>query len=455
MSAVNTDSIENSFSDEKMTSENVNDITINEHNPIIRIKGLDNIIIKYSDDTEYNPDETFEDNLKKSDYFYQDENKNDIQFASQFNKIPSADKDNKFCINQLKSRVKQVFYQPAYEGTTLIVYNLNDKWHISTRRCVDAHESNWDPTAPSHYEIAEKFIDFNSLNKNYVYHYNLVSYNNVYMCDYTKQFGDKYIKLIPLLICDKNCKILYEETKKFANVDDYTYDKLIQNYDSIKSEINKTGFNKGIMFTLIYDDNKVFNLNIQPDLYHKIYIEVGKCHSFNSIIPVINIMLLKNEINQEEMKELSNYIKYFNMMHWKIMINIMSVFIKDYYFTRKSSKYSCKELYNDIPTSYKCELYRIHHDIYETDKHNITPQGVYKHILTRPSHEIVRFFIDFPIILSVYRQYCECSQYLFQNITNTLSKYYKYNTLMKLFNEMIYTPIQTIAENLSNEKQFY
>lgn len=444
MSAENTEFIEEKF------SKNMPIEAVIKRQPIIRIKGLNDIIIKYSDDTEYNPDETFEDNLKKSDYFYKD-----IHFASQFNKIPSSDTDNKYCITQLKDRVKHVYFQPAYEGTTLIVYYLNDKWNISTRRCVDAHDSSWDPTAPSHYEIAENLINFDELNKDYVYQYNLVSYNNVYMCNYTKQFGEKYIQLIPLLICDKNCKILYDETKKFADIDEYTYDKLVQNYDSIKIEINNTGFNKGIIFTIIYDDDKVFNLNIQPDLYHKIYMEVGKCHSFNSIVPVINVMLLKEEITQDEMKELSTYIEYFNMMHWKIMINIMSVFIKDYYFTRKSPKYSCPELYNDIPTSYKCELYRIHHDIYETDKHNITPQGVYKHITTRPAHEIVRLFIDFPIILSRYHQYCECSQYLLQNIENALLTYYKKTTINKLYNEMIYTPIQTIAENLSFKKQFY
>lgn len=451
MSAVNTDSILMNFSDEKMTTDNVNDISINVHNPIIRIKGLDNIIIKYSDDTEYNPNDTFEDNLKKSDYFY-----NDVQFASQFNKIPSADTDNKYCIIQLKDRVKHVFFQPAYEGTTLLVYFLNNKWNVSTRRCVNADDSSWNPSAPSHYKIAEPFIRFNELNKDYVYHYNLISYNNIYMCDYTKQFGKEYIQLIPLMICDKKCKILYEETKKFAHIDEYSYDKLVENYDAIKTEINKSGFNKGIMYTLIYDDDRVFNLNIQPDLYHKIYMEVGKCHSFNCIVPVINIMKLKNEISDEEMSKLSMFVKYFNMMHWKIMINIMSVFIKDFYFARKSPKYACEALFKGIPSSYNCELYNIHHDIYEHDKYKITHQGVYKHLLTRPAHKIVRLFIDFPVILSIYHQYCEsCYIHLGDNIERALSKYYKIVTLIRLLNEMIFTPIQTIAENLSVNKQFY
>ena len=450
MSALNTDFIKMSFSNETMIIDPESANEINEQ-PIIKIKGLDGIIIKYSIDTEYNSDETFEDNLKKSDYFY-----NDVQFASQFNKIPSSDTDNKYCITQLKDKVKHVFYQPAYEGTTLLVYYLNDKWNVSTRRCVNADESGWDPSAPSHYKIAEPFIHFDKLNKDYVYHYNLVSYNNIYMCDYTKQFGKNYIQLIPLIVCDKNCKILYEETKKFANVDEYTYDKLVENYDAIKAEVDKTGFNKGIMYTLIYDDDKVFNLNIQPNLYHKIYMEVGKCHSFNCIIPVINIMKLKNEISEEEMNELNMFVKYFNMMHWKIMINIMSVFIKDFYFARKAPKYACDALFKGIPASYHCELYNIHHDIYETDKHYITPQGVYKHLLTRSAHEIVRLFVDFPVILSIYHQYCgPCYIHLADNIEKSLSNYYKSNTLVQLLNEMIFTPIQTIAENLSVEKQFY
>lgn len=442
MSAENTESIKINFSEEIVNKST---------NPYIgRNRFVDGISVQCSSDTEYNPNESFKENLFKSNYFY-----DNVMFASQYNKIPSADEDNMNCLKQLQNRIKKVYFQPAYEGTTLLVYNINNKWYISTRRCVDAHESNWDPTAPSHYEIAEEFIDFSKLNPNYVYHYNLVSYNNIYMCDYTNIFGEKYIKLIPLMICDKNSKILYNETKNFAQIDEYSYDKLINNYVSIKNEINKTGFNKGLIFTIIYDDDNVFNINIQPDLYHKIYMEVGKCHSFNSILIVINVMLLKGEITNSEMKNLSNYIKHFNIMYWKIMVNILSVFIKDYYFTRKSPKYSCTELYENIPGSYKCELYRIHHDIYETNKHNITPQNVYKHIMNLPAHEIVRLFIDFPVILSVYSTYCDCSQYLLNNINTILGKYYKINIIIKIFNELIYTPIQTIAEDLSCEVKYY
>ena len=42
----------------------------------------------------------------------------------------------------LKNNNNLEFYN-CYEGTLLSVFNHNDKWYTSTRRCLDAKNSNW------------------------------------------------------------------------------------------------------------------------------------------------------------------------------------------------------------------------------------------------------------------------------------------------------------------------
>ena len=50
--------------------------------------------------------------------------------------------------NEINEEVKVSF---CYEGTHIVVFNHNNKWFISTRKCLDARDSKWNGI--SHYDM--------------------------------------------------------------------------------------------------------------------------------------------------------------------------------------------------------------------------------------------------------------------------------------------------------------
>ena len=118
-----------------------------------------------------------------------------------------------------------------------------------------------------------------------MYHYNLVAYNNRYILDYTDTFGKDYIKLIPIMATNKDLTINIEETKRFAElIEYYNASNFVKEYSEIKTLMNKSGFNKGEMYTIITDENLIFNINIQPEIYNKVHLIITIINLKNNLI---------------------------------------------------------------------------------------------------------------------------------------------------------------------------
>ena len=103
----------------------------------------------------------------------------------------------------------------CYEGTIISVFYHNNKWYISTRKCLNAQESVW--LNKSFYQMFEETIlqDFNNvnefydlLNKDYNYHFVLVHWENKNIVDYTEELGNNYKKLVVALVRNKEMKII-------------------------------------------------------------------------------------------------------------------------------------------------------------------------------------------------------------------------------------------------------
>lgn len=86
----------------------------------------------------------------------------------------------------------------CYEGTHIVVFNHNNKWFITTRKCLDARDSKWN--SKSHYDMFMETIkgqfNLNDLNKDYCYHFNLVHNQNYRSIKYST---DKDFMLLDLL----------------------------------------------------------------------------------------------------------------------------------------------------------------------------------------------------------------------------------------------------------------
>jgi len=111
----------------------------------------------------------------------------------------------------------------CYEGTLLSVFFNNDKWYVSTRRCLNSEESVWGEKShfkmfmevlqKSGYEFFSSFTD--KLSKDKCYYFVLIHYQNKNVVDYDNEFGKEYKKL---------CLVFLREKDTQKELDIYNYD---------------------------------------------------------------------------------------------------------------------------------------------------------------------------------------------------------------------------------------
>jgi hypothetical protein len=102
-------------------------------------------------------------------------------------------------MNMMKEKPYKLY--ECLEGTLLSVYYFNDKWNVSTRRCLDANDSFW-LSDKSHYDLFLECISnelFDKLNKDNCYYFVLQHYLNKGVVDYSKRFGSEYKRAILLM----------------------------------------------------------------------------------------------------------------------------------------------------------------------------------------------------------------------------------------------------------------
>ena len=99
----------------------------------------------------------------------------------------------------------------CYEGTLLSLFNHDNNWYLSTRRCLDSKESIWNGN--SHFSLFEdvlqkdgfeSFDDFTkSCDANYCYYFILIHYKNKCIVNYENEFGSEYSKLCLAFVRNK------------------------------------------------------------------------------------------------------------------------------------------------------------------------------------------------------------------------------------------------------------
>jgi len=122
--------------------------------------------------------------------------------ASQFNKIIYNDD----AVNFIKNKNwNNVVVQPCYEGTMLLVFNYNDKWYVTTRRCLDSNKSKWIKNK-SYRQLFDDAMEgkftFDDLDKNLCYHFVLVHYKNKNIVTYSG-LGEEYKELYHVMTTKK------------------------------------------------------------------------------------------------------------------------------------------------------------------------------------------------------------------------------------------------------------
>jgi len=413
----------------------------------------ENIILIYSN--------KFIDNC--SDYQYKNiifDMKTLKPIASQYSQVISG-KDNIITyINN--NKFDKVIIRECFEGTQLTIFYHNDKWFVTTKKCLDANESKWNDSK-THFEMLNEIlkefeVTLDDFDTNYVYNINLIHNEN------NRNIGGPIFKdnksLDLLYISEKDTLKVVEDKSKILNdkiedifisdedmykinIDYKTNDDIInvvnKYYKQLNNYVEKNDniylqregkifefyINNipaiGKLHTPLYEylyHHPAYKQTIQYpkyDILHLKYI-LDKCKELS-----IEPKLLIQKLNKEKVFENTYYDltndkdiiddlikKYFTDEQLKTaMINIhynmknLAFLIRDVYFTFLKEN----DKYKDLPDSYKTIKYLIH-GVYQkmltenksNDKVFINQDIIYNYLLTYNIHCIKELLLDYKTV---------------------------------------------------------
>lgn len=314
----------------------------------------DNFIIVYSDENDRTNDEIH--NEAKSIII----SKATLQpIVSQFNKPYYNDDAETF----LKDKDwNQISVKYCIEGTMIIVFYENSKWYICTRKCLDAMQSKW-IRGISYHELFMDAINgkfkLDDLDKSLCYHFILVHHKNRNIVDYTAMLDDYYKTVALVMVTEKytlipktyyiNDRIMYPTQRKFKSIDELKIELAkLSECDEKRKSVTTEGF----IIEYIHDGNVTVS-KIQSRIYQT--IEKMKPNTSN-----LDTMFL----GLYQIDKLPDIVPYFTNQEGEVInrihtaMRVLSSEILDLYHSTRSHKN--EELYESLPSSYKCILYTIH-----------------------------------------------------------------------------------------------
>ena len=169
---------------------------------------------------------------------------------------------------------KPTFFR-CYEGSLMSLFNYNDKWYLSTRRCLDSTESVWNEK--THRDMFLDVLDnegltfenfCSQLDKNKGYYFVLIHHNLENIIKYETIFGENYKKLCLAFVRDNETQeeVLNYELPEFKNIflpEQITMEEFDEENKTIQSDL----ISEGVVTKLIVNDEhyllKLQNLSYQ------------------------------------------------------------------------------------------------------------------------------------------------------------------------------------------------
>lgn len=331
--------------------------------------------------------------------------------VTQYNRILYNDDSLEFIKDKNWS---QIVIQKCYEGTLIVVFNHNDKWYVTTRRCLNAQESTWIRNKSYHemfVEAMEGKFSFDELNKNYCYHFVLVHHKNKNIVSYN-WLGRDYKELFHVLTTEKftlseidckiNEKVTHVSEEKFDNLDDLLIELNKQNdLDKNYQKVTLEGFVLKYYLGKIHE-SPFITLKLQTSIYDALM----KLKPNNS-----NIYQCFLELYQKD--KLNDFLPYFTRYGNEVikrihisMQNLSKEILDLYHLTRNKNN---GDLYSSLTEQYKKCLYEIH-GIYIKNRKEDFENGVdnkkigttksinvfdiYHYLKNIPSNELRQLYYD-------------------------------------------------------------
>jgi len=278
----------------------------------------------------------------------------------------------------------------SYEGALLSVFYHNNKWYVSTRRCLDSRESKFNSDKTHYdmfcdvilndpykqYENVEGFFD--NLDKNYSYYFVLIHHLNKILIDYTYKFGDNYTKACLINVRDKDQNILPNLTPLFVH-QSWNKNFFVPEYVSLKEfdqancslDYSNLPIVEGVILESI-DHTTQKRMIFKLQTLHYQFYQATKLDNSNVLKGLL--LLYKNDklFNYLENPKLRNLRKISNLSNLQESYNIISVFgsifkvcsvellqlFKDLWDI-KTGEHKNKMLYDILPKEYKEILFKV------------------------------------------------------------------------------------------------
>lgn len=282
----------------------------------------------------------------------------------------------------------------CYEGTYLSVFNHNNKWYVSTRRCLDSQDSVFglDKEAKSHYDMFDEilrnanyngFSDFSQhLDPNYSYYFVLIHYQNKHFIDYKNKFGNNYGRLCLTSIRNSTMDELdiYENKVSFASYDNL--DKLIFVPEKLSSIDEFAEFNKNVDLNAVPESEGVviriwntemnkYNLVKLQNINYQFYQVLGNDKNiykgmiylyqndklldyFNKNINSSNFKKITNPNNPNEIYDTVGAVDSVFKVCTSELFELFKIL-----WSLKTGKNQNKELYDVLPKEYRDILFAV------------------------------------------------------------------------------------------------
>lgn len=308
---------------------------------------------------------------------------------------------------------------PCYEGTYLSVFNFNDKWYISTRRCLDSHVSIFNPvqkqTPMSHYEMFDDIVkkagyqDFNELSQKLdptnSYYFVLIHHQNKHIIDYTNQFGEGYGRLCLTTVRDSELREIdiYQNQVNFALYNDSGYIFVPEKLESFESfynsnktiKYNEIPNSEGIVIK-VWDNymNKYHLIKLQSMNYQFSQVVGIDRNIFKGLIYLYQnnklIDYFEQNSNTQNIKKIVNPLNTYESYDTVSTVNaVFKVCTSELFelfkilWSLKTGQQQNKSLYKLLPKEYRNIMYSIRGIYYKKkamlinkNKNDITPNDI-------------------------------------------------------------------------------
>lgn len=314
-----------------------------------------------------------------------------------------------------------VTVQKCHEGTLLVVFNHNEKWYVTTRRCLNASESTWIKGNSYHEMFVEAMQDkfsFDDLDINYCYHFVLLHHKNRNIVTYN-WLGKEYKELFHILTTEKytlnevnikiNDKVKTVPIETFDSIDnllveiekqntlDKTYQKItLEGYvlRYYTGELHNSPFITLKLQTQIYDT--LMKLKPNNSNIHQCFLELYQKDKLNEFLPYFT------RYGNETVKRIHSSMQ--NMA--KEMLDV-------YHMTRNKNNV---DIYKNLPEQYKKCLYEIHGMYIQNRKtdfaegnngdkqtgiKSINVFNVYHYLKNSPTNELRQLYFDRLSIINI------------------------------------------------------